>query len=313
MTINQVQSKKHQSGNIVSLNKSIASNKLWLAAIKPPIYSVAIIPIVAGTAVAFAQTNNFDFRTCLTFLISAILIIAWLNLSNDVFDADTGIDVNKAHSVVNLTGNQALVFWLSNLCLLLGFTGIALISFWQSDWMVFSLVLLCCALGYSYQGPPFRLGYKGLGEVICFFTFGPGAVSAAYYSQTQSFSIFALAVSSIIGISTSIILFCSHFHQVADDLAAGKRSPIVRLGTAKGVKVLTFLTISIYILTIFFVLTNYFPPTTLLILASLPFGIQLISHVAKYHDSPQKVSNSKFIAVNLYLVSSALLTIGLVL
>ena len=88
-------------------------------------------------------------------------------------------------------------------------------------------------LGYTYQGPPFRLGYQGLGEIICFFTFGPGTVSAAYYAQTQTFSSESLAISAIVGISTSIILFCSHFHQVEDDLAAGKRSPIVRLGTAK--------------------------------------------------------------------------------
>ena len=289
------------------------NRQLWLAAIKPPIYSVAIIPILAGTAVAFAQTKNFDPYICFTFLGSAILIIAWLNLSNDVFDADTGIDVNKAHSVVNLTGNQSLVFWFSNLCLLAGFCGIAVISWWQRDWTVFNLILICCALGYSYQGPPFRFGYLGLGEIICFFTFGPGAVSAAYYAQTQSFSIACLAVGIVIGISTSIILFCSHFHQVNDDLAAGKRSPIVRLGTAKGAKLLTVLTISIYLTTAIFSLLGYLPLTTGLIFASLPFALGLVTHVSKHHDSPQQVSNSKFIAVNLYLVSSILLMTGLVI
>ncbi|VEP13011.1 2-carboxy-1,4-naphthoquinone phytyltransferase [Hyella patelloides LEGE 07179] len=303
MTTNQVKSE----------NLNISSRKLWLAAIKPPIYSVAVIPILAGTAVAFAETRNFTPNICFTFLGSAILIIAWLNLSNDVFDADTGIDVNKAHSVVNLTGNQSLIFWLSNLCLLLGFCGIALICWWQKDWMVFNLILLCCALGYSYQGPPFRFGYLGLGEIICFFTFGPGAVSAAYYSQTHNFSLACWAVATLIGISTSIILFCSHFHQVEDDLAAGKRSPIVRLGTARGAKVLAILTISIYLGTTILSILGYLPQTTWLIFASLPIAFQLVNHVAQYHDSPQKVSNSKFIAVNLYLVSSTLLITGLVI
>lgn len=290
-----------------------SNSKLWLAAIKPPIYSVAVIPILAGTAIAFAQTRIFDSNICFTFLGSAILIIAWLNLSNDVFDADTGIDVNKAHSVVNITRNKSLIFWLSNLCLVLGLAGIILISWWQRDWTVFNLVLLCCVLGYSYQGPPFRFGYLGLGEIICFFTFGPGAVSAAYYAQTQSFSLPCLAVGIIIGISTSIILFCSHFHQVTDDLAAGKRSPIVRFGTAKGSKILTLSIISIYLITAIFIAIGYFPNTVWLIFASVPFAWQLAHHVAKYHNLPQKVSNSKFIAVNLYIVSSLLLTIGLIL
>ena len=288
-------------------------SQLWLAAIKPPIYSVAIVPIAVGTVVALVENHLWDLRICLTFFGSAILIIAWLNLSNDVFDADTGIDVNKSHSVVNLTQNKSLVFWISNFCLIIGFCGILAISWWQQDWMVLGLILLCSALGYAYQGPPFRLGYQGLGEIICFFAFGPGAVSAAYYAQTQTFSRFCLASAIVIGISTSIILFCSHFHQIEDDLAAGKRSPIVRLGTAKGAQVLTWLTASIYIITGFFCITGDFPNGSLLILASLPFAYKLVTHVNQNHAAPQQVSNSKFMAVNLYIMSSGLLILGFML
>ena len=289
------------------------NRKLWLAAIKPPMYSVAIIPITVGTAIAFAQTQIFEPNIFFTFLGAAILIIAWLNLSNDVFDADTGIDINKAHSVVNLTGNRTLVFWFSNLCLALGILGIIAICWWQQDWTVLGIVSICCALGYTYQGPPFRLGYLGLGEIICFFTFGPGAVAAAYYSQARSFSSLVWIVSSIIGISTSIILFCSHFHQVEDDIAAGKRSPIVRLGTARGAQVLTWLTISMFAITFILVTFNYISWLTLLIFASLPFAYQLVNHVKEYHDRPSKVKNCKFLAVNLHFFSGLLLAVGLVL
>lgn len=288
------------------------NNRLWLAAIKPPIYSVAIAPIAVGTAVAFASTGLFNAQSFFTFLGSAILIIAWLNLSNDVFDSETGIDVNKAHSVVNLTGNKSLVFGIANLCLGMGISGIFVLAWWQQDLTVLGLVLICCFLGYTYQGPPFRFGYLGLGEIICFFTFGPGAVSAAYYAQTQTFSGHNLAISSIVGISTSIILFCSHFHQVEDDLAAGKRSPIVRLGTAKGAQVLTLATASIYLLTVSLVIVGILPLLSLIIFASLPFAYQLVSHVNQNHAFPEKVTNSKFIAINLYLSSTLLLILGLI-
>ncbi len=288
-------------------------SQLWLAAIKLPIYSVAVVPIAVGTAVAWVENHLFNLQICLTFFGSAILIIAWLNLSNDFFDADTGIDVNKSHSVVNLTQNKSLVFWISNLCLIMGFCGIIVICWWQQDWMVLGLILICCALGYAYQGPPFRLGYQGLGEIICFFTFGPGAVSAAYYAQTQTFSRFCFASGILIGISTSIILFCSHFHQREDDLAAGKRSPIVRLGTAKGAQVLTWLTTSIYVITGIFYVAGDFPIGSLLIFVSLPLAYKLVSHVNQNHAHPQQVSNSKFIAVNFYIISSGLLILGFIL
>ncbi|MBE9129865.1 MULTISPECIES: 2-carboxy-1,4-naphthoquinone phytyltransferase [unclassified Coleofasciculus] len=287
-----------------------STSKLWLAAIKPPMYSVAVIPIWLGTAVAFAETRTIHLGIFSTFLISAILIIAWLNLSNDVFDSETGIDKNKAHSLVNLTGNKALIFGLSNLFLAAGILGILAIAWWQRDFTVIGIVLLCCALGYSYQGPPFRFGYQGLGEIICFFTFGPMAVAAAYYSQAQTFSLTGFAASVIIGISTSIILFCSHFHQVEDDIAAGKRSPIVRLGTKRGAQLLSWLSGSIYALTGLFVLWGIFPVWTLLTAISLPFALDLVRHVQNYHDQPEKVSNCKFIAVKLHFWSGLLFGLG---
>ncbi len=296
-----------------NLTRDPQRSKLWLAAIKPPMYSVAVIPIWVGTAVAYAETQQLKMSIFLTFLLSAILIVAWLNSSNDVFDADTGIDQNKHHSLVNLTGNRALVFGVSNALLVLGCLGIGAIAYWQRDFTVLGLVILCCALGYSYQGPPFRLGYQGLGELICFVTFGPLALAAAYYSQTQAWSMPNLAASIFIGISTSLILFCSHFHQVDDDLAAGKRSPIVRLGTQRGAQLLPWVCSSLFALTVLFVLVGYFPGRTLLVFATLPLAIKLSHFVGTYYNQPQQVSNSKFIAVQFHFWSGLLLGLGFIL
>ncbi|MEB3311897.1 MAG: 2-carboxy-1,4-naphthoquinone phytyltransferase [Snowella sp.] len=287
--------------------------QLWFAAIKPPMYSVAVIPICVGTAVAFAQSHQVNFWIFSIFFLSAITIVAWLNLSNDVFDADTGIDKNKAHSVVNLTGNKRLIYWISNGFLGLGLLGIFLISWLQQDITVLAIVGLACVLGYSYQGPPFRLGYQGLGELICFITFGPLAIAAVYYSQTQAFNNAVIAPSVLVGISTSLVLFCSHFHQVEDDLAAGKRSPIVRLGTARGANVLAYATLSLYALTAIFIGLNMAPLSSGLVFLSLPFAIQLINYVRNYHDQPTQISRSKFVAIKLHFVSGILLSLGYIL
>ncbi|MBG1260074.1 2-carboxy-1,4-naphthoquinone phytyltransferase [Nostoc commune] len=286
------------------------NTKLWMAAIKPPMYSVAIMPIWVGTAVAYAETKNFNVGVFSTFVTAAILILAWENITNDVFDSETGIDQNKHHSLVNLTDNKPLIFWIGNLCLGLGLLGILAIAFWQQDLTVIAIILLCCGLGYMYQGPPFRLGYQGLGEILCFFAFGPLAVEAAYYSQTQTWSITSLAASVIVGIATTLILFCSHFHQVKDDIAAGKRSPIVRLGTQKGAQLLVLFTGSIYPLTLLFVLLGISPAWTLLSWVSLPFAVKLCRHVQKNHNQPDKVSNCKFIAVAVHFWACLLLGLG---
>lgn len=287
--------------------------KLWLAAIKPPMYSVAIMPIVMGTAIAHAEMGILDVRIFSVFLLAAILILAWENLSNDVFDSETGIDRNKFHSLVNLTGNKALIFGLANLCLALGIFGILAIAWWQQDLTVLVLILACCGLGYAYQGPPFRLGYQGLGEILCFLSFGPLGVSAAYYSQTQSWSVTSLVASVILGMTTTLILFCSHFHQVEDDLAAGKRSPIVRLGTARAAHLLPWMCGSVYGLTVLMVVWHFFPVWTLLVVLSLPPAITLCRHVLTHYHQPDLVSNCKFIAVSFHFWSGVFLSLGFLL
>lgn len=289
-----------------------SKRQLWMAAIKPPMYTVAVIPVILGTAIAYGQTNQFNFNIFSIFLVSAIFLIAWMNISNDVFDAETGIDINKHHSIVNLTGNKDLMFWLSNLFLILGLLGLILISWWVQSLMIIYLIIPACFLAYTYQAPPFRLGYYGLGEIICFLTFPP-VVIASIYAQGGSFSVAGLVASLLIGISTALILLCSHFHQVEDDLKAGKKSPIVRLGTKKGYQLLTVLTLSILIIPILLIIFKIFPIWTGLTCLSFPFAYQLINHVGKYHNVPDKVSNCKFIAVNFHFISGILLALGFII
>jgi 1,4-dihydroxy-2-naphthoate octaprenyltransferase len=152
---------------------------LWKAAIKWPMYSVAVMPVLlaAGWQLGFQGILRWD--QLFGFLLAAILLLLWENLSNDLFDADTGVDaVGKPHSVVNLTGRRDRIAWLSSAALLFGLSLMAWLA-WRSHPAVLLLVLLCCGLGYVYQGPPFRLGYQGLGEPLCWLAFGPLATSAA--------------------------------------------------------------------------------------------------------------------------------------
>lgn len=286
---------------------------LWMAALKPPMYSVAIMPILVGSAVAYQETQVFRAGIFATFLLSAILILLWENFSNDVFDAETGIDVNKAHSLVNMTQRKGLIFALANGALILGLLGIGAIALQQRDGTVIGLILLCCLLGYAYQGPPFRLGYQGWGEILCFFSFGPLGVGAAYYSQAQTWSLGSQVAGFIIGITTSLVLLCSHFHQVADDIAAGKRSPIVRMGTQRGAYLVVIICGLVAAAIAAAVAVDWFPLWSLLGLASLPSAVRLSQHVLRHHDQPSRISNAKFFAIGFHFWSGVLLALSFVL
>ena len=296
---------------INELNKP-TKRELWIAAIKLPLYSVIIIPMWVGTCVAVAETGKINLSNLILFLISALLIQTWTNLTNDVFDDDTGVDIHKYHSIVQLTGKKTAIFWLSNCFLILGLIITALICWWQKDLNLMIIVLIDCFLGYIYQGPPFRLSYKGVGEILCFFAYIFSTI-AFYYAQNPHISNTLLASSACVGLTTSMILFCAHFHQVEDDLAGGKYSPVVRLGTEKSANILSWWAVINYGLVGLFVWLEMLPIWTLISLLSAFYAVKLCLHVNKYHAQPQLVSNCKFIAVAMYFWFGLLLGVGVVI
>ncbi len=286
--------------------------RLWIAAIKLPLYSVIIIPMWVGTSVAVAETGKFNLYNLILFLISALLIQTWTNLTNDVFDDDTGVDIHKYHSIVQLTGKKIAILWLANFLLIAGLFITAIICWWQRDITLMIIVLIDCFLGYIYQGPPFRLSYKGVGEILCFFAYSLSTI-AFYYVQNPQVSNTLLASSASVGLATSMILFCAHFHQLEDDLTGGKLSPIVRLGTEKSAKILSWWAVINYGLIGLFVGLQILPIGTLISLLSAFYAVKLCLYVNKYHDQPQQVSNCKFIAVAMYFWFGLLLGVGIVI
>lgn len=93
---------------------------LWKTAIKAPMYSVGLAPILVSATAAYVYTGAFFPLRTLGFCVASIAIIAWLNLSNDVFDSMTGVDKTKDESVVNLTGSRRRVFVAAHVVLLGG-------------------------------------------------------------------------------------------------------------------------------------------------------------------------------------------------
>jgi len=83
--------------------------KLWKQAIKWPLYSVAILPVFITGAYLLDKYEKVKIYNLVAFTLAAILILIWENLTNDLFDAETGIDEFKFHSIVNLVKNKKVI------------------------------------------------------------------------------------------------------------------------------------------------------------------------------------------------------------
>ncbi|WOG84757.1 hypothetical protein DCAR_0103941 [Daucus carota subsp. sativus] len=289
---------------------------IWRA-IKLPIYSVALVPITVGSAAAYSLSGLFSARRYLVILASSILIITWLNLSNDVYDFDTGADVNKKESVVNLVGSRTGTLIAAYLLLVLGFMGLSWASLEAGS--LRSILLLASAVicGYIYQCPPFRLSYQGLGEPLCFAAFGPFATTAFYLLQSSTRELpvsgTILCASVLAGFTTTLILFCSHFHQINEDIPVGKLSPLVRLGTNAGSEIVKVAVVALYALLFAFGLTRALPFSSVLLCAlTLPVGNLVVRFVDENHEDKNKIFMAKYFCVRLHTIFGAALAAGLV-
>ncbi|MFQ6538437.1 MULTISPECIES: 2-carboxy-1,4-naphthoquinone phytyltransferase [Aphanothece] len=294
--------------------------RLWKAAIKWPMYAVAVMPVLLAAGWRWGRAEVVRLDQLLLFLAAAVLLLAWENLTNDVFDADTGVDTHgKPHSVVNLTGRRDRVALWANACLGTGLALMALVA-WGSTPLVLALVLACCALGYLYQGPPFRLGYRGLGEPLCWLAFGPLATAAGLLAlaptPTGPATVpwgAALVLGSGPALATTLVLFCSHFHQVAEDRAHGKHSPVVQLGTATAAALVPWIVALALALEWAPVVLGRWPLTALLGAIGLPPARRLITLLGCHHDLPERVAGSKFLALRFQALNGLGLALGLAL
>lgn len=297
-----------------------ARRRLWKAAIKWPMYSVAVMPVLLAAGWWAGQGEPPRLDQLLAFLLAAVLLLGWENLSNDVFDADTGVDrLGKPHSLVNLTGRRDRVAQLANGCLVLGLGLFALVAA-RSTPLVLGLVVGCCGLGYAYQGPPLRLGYRGLGEPLCWLAFGPLATAAALLALAPSAASAlagpipwktALLLGSGPAVATTLVLFCSHFHQVEQDASHGKRSPVVKLGTASAAALVPWFIAMALALQWAPVLLGSWPLTALLGLVGLPPARALIQLLREHHDTPDRIVGSKFLALRFQALNGLGLALGL--
>ena len=293
--------------------------RLWKQAIKWPLYSVAVLPVFISGAYLLNSNEKIKIFNLIGFTLAAILILIWENLTNDLFDADTGIDEFKFHSILNLIQSRKIVSITAYLSLIIGLLIVTIIST-LTNINVLILVGACCFLGYLYQGPPFRLGYLGLGEPLCWIAFGPLAYSAALITlnplEIYSTNIpwkESLLLGSGPSLATTLVLFCSHFHQISEDKKHGKKSPLVRLGAKKGATIVPWIILTIYIFQLYTIVLGFTPIFCILYFISFPQALNLINILKSSYDKPLSIKNCKFIAIKFQTLNGFGLITGFIL
>lgn len=208
-----------------------AAGVWWLAA-RPKTLSAASVPVLVGSACAYAA-GGMRWLPALAALVGALLLQIGANFANDVYDFEKGADTTdrlgpmravQAGWVTPAAMRRAL-FVVFALALLIG---VYLTAIAGPAIVAIGIASIVAALAYT--GGPYPLGYNGLGDALVLVFFGPVAVCGTAFVQLGYVPMLAALASVPIGALATAILVVNNVRDRATDARAGKRTLAVRLG-----------------------------------------------------------------------------------
>lgn len=151
-----------------------------------------------------------------------------------------------------------------------GFTGP------QGAWWILAIVAACAFLGFFYSGPPLKLAYRGLGELVIGFIFGPLLMVGVYYACCGRVDLNIVFISIPVGLLVLNILFTHSFIDMPGDAASNKMTfaRLLKSNVACLVASAFFIFVP-FALIILAVVLDYTHPAYLAVLIVLPRAIWL--------------------------------------
>ncbi len=219
----------------------VADPKIWVA---------STIPILAGAAAAWSYGSGIKPLSILWFLLAVIavyLVEIAKNALNEVVDFQSGVDpgVDEQHRTPFSGGKKSIVQGYLDLtqCLTIAVfcylaaavLGCVLVLFAEPRVLWPGLAGFILAVLYSM--PPFKLCYRGFGEIAVGLAFGPAIVMGIYVLIEGRFDWLPLLVSLPIAFMIINVLWINQFPDYEVDKAHNKKNGVVRLGKQKAVAV----------------------------------------------------------------------------
>ncbi|UCC13754.1 MAG: 1,4-dihydroxy-2-naphthoate polyprenyltransferase [Gammaproteobacteria bacterium] len=205
----------------------------WILAARPKTLPVAVVPVVVGSAIAFAETTMFSMSVAVIAMLCALLIQIGTNLHNDVSDFERGADdpatrLGPRRATAEgwlqpaVVSRAAAVSFASAF-----FIGLYLVAI--GGWPILLLGIISITAGYAYSGGPRPIAYTCFGEAFVLAFFGLAAVGGTYYLQASGLLTGAAMLGGIaIGLPAAAVLVVNNTRDLDEDRCAGRRTfPVV--------------------------------------------------------------------------------------
>ncbi len=291
----------------------IADPKIWIA---------STIPMAVGAALAYSYRGTFSWGWFVAGMVVIYLLEIGKNAINEYIDYLSGVDrfvtpdkrtpfSGGKKTIVDgkLTLKENLVIGIITVaagCLL----GLLVIFLRDFNIIWFGLAGVFFALFYSL--PPFKFAYRGLGELVVGFTFGPLITCGTFLVQTGTLTPLVVLASLPLGLLIANVLWINQYPDYEADLQGGKRNGVVRLGKKRAGIVfaslfgLAYLTMPVLAL----FSKNFF---WLLPLLSLPLAIRAVKVARTHYDNIPQLIEANAKTIQIYQLTGLTMAIAVIL
>lgn len=298
--------------------------KLWLKELRAPFLTATLVPIVAGSAIAWQQTGQFHWWLFWLTLIGGCLMHLGTNIANDYYDHTSNNDwINQTPT--SFSGGSRLIqqglirpryiLMASIICFILGGCIGLYLNHIRDGNVILGLGIAGAFLGFFYTANPIRLSYRGwgLGELAVGIGFGPLMVLGAYYVQSQHLNWIPLGASIPIALWIALVVYINEFPDYEADKAVNKITLPVMLGKKPASRLYAFWILLPYLFTLICVIINIFPIGTGLIFLTLPLALKAMRITWNHYDNIPKLLPANALTILLHLGFGLLLTAGFVI
>lgn len=241
------------SPSAVSAPRTLITHDMWKGFWRladPKISLVSMASIFLGTCAAAAD-GPLHFGWLVVTVVGIFAIEVAKNASGEIFDFDSGADLAVAPQdrspfsggkrvLVNGLLTRRETAAISAIAYLIGAgSGFWIVAAREPRILWIGIAGVACA--YLYHAPPFKLSYRGLGELAVALCYGPLTAIGAYLVQRGHVTSEVLLVSLPLGLLIGAFLWINEFPDYAADKAAGKRTLVVRLGRQRASRAFAFI------------------------------------------------------------------------
>lgn len=291
----------------------LADPKIWIA---------STVSMIVAAALAYNLKGAFNLYWFVWTVVGIYLIEIGKNAINEVVDYDSGVDtfVTKEERTAFSGGKKTIVdgkltVLEAKVIAILTMAAAALIGIYISVYRepkVFIIGVIGFTLSIIYSLPPFKLAYRGLGELTVGLTFGPLIILGTYLVQTHTISPEIILVSLPIGLLITNVLWINQYPDYNADKKGAKMNWVVRLGRKKAVVIYILLFVLSY-LSLFLIFIVFRNPFWLLPFVSFPLVLEAVQTARKYYDNVPKLVLANLRTVQVYQLFGLMLFLAAIL